>query len=117
MLTMKLLGFRAPSFFWIMAENSVAIIGASLPTLAPLWRRNLLSASEDRLSHVRKMPSKGFDRIHDQDKLDNTPLENRPLRHLAGDDPGLYVYAERVVLKDLPVEGIRIEKTFGAERV
>lgn len=78
----------------------MAIIGACLPTLAPLW--NLRKAPESKKSSY----------------LNSSDLfEDRSVRNLVNHGPATYIHADDIALEDRPQEGIHVNTALSSRYV
>lgn len=112
-LTMTLQGYTGGPLFWVFAENAIAIIGACLPTLAPLWtqRSPTNSKTGSYLKRFRnKSTSNGYDDLegpyrkpkHGEDTSD---------RQLVALAPATSIIADDIPLNERPREGIQVQTT------
>ncbi|CAO1601782.1 hypothetical protein XANCAGTX0491_005418 [Xanthoria calcicola] len=103
----------AGPLFWLFAENAIAIIGACLPTLAPLWSRERLTQYRTG-SYVRrvwpKSNSKSYDELERPYRV-TIKGEHASNRHLVGLGPATSVTADDVALEDRPRNGINVQTT------
>ncbi|KAL9597700.1 MAG: hypothetical protein Q9219_004957 [cf. Caloplaca sp. 3 TL-2023] len=100
--------------FWIFAENSIAIIGACLPTLAPLWSSSSDKSSVSKQSSVKHLWNRSSRSAYDD-------LERSPGVTKGGDDasdhrlvalgPLTSIVADDFGMKDRPRDGIEVRTT------
>lgn len=113
-MTYPLSGYSAGPLFWHFAENPIAIIGACLPTLAPLWRGN------DRSTSKQWPRFNGPSKNSDSGKYDNLEVQHQKvkishdtsLRHLVTRGPAIDISTGDIPLDDRPESGINVEATF-----
>ena len=109
-------GYTAGPLFWIFAENAVAIVGASLPTLAPLWNRQRLPESKggSLRSYFSKL-SKGSDQRtldHELQPRNVVNPEHGSTRNLVSTGAATDIHAKTIASEERPAEGIQVETTF-----
>ncbi|KAL8805834.1 MAG: hypothetical protein Q9182_001746 [Xanthomendoza sp. 2 TL-2023] len=107
--------YTAGPLFWIFAENAIAIIGACLPTLAPLWSRRRTGKSSIG-SYFRRMwnhsDTKSYGELEGPYR-NNKRGEDDSDRHLVVVGPATSVIADGIPLQDRPqqvLEGLTNRK-------
>ncbi|KAL8919795.1 MAG: hypothetical protein Q9172_004800 [Xanthocarpia lactea] len=106
----------AGPLFWIFAENAIAIIGACLPTLAPLWTRQRLKQYRSGSYFKRVWPKsslKSYDELPGPYRVTKHG-EHASNRQLVGLGPATSVTADDVALEDRPRNGINVQTTLSS---
>ena len=111
-------GYTAGTLFWGFAENAIAIIGACLPTLAPLWRTkfSLFAKVSSHLKGSWKSSS-----THPYDDLEApyqgaTNGEHASNRQLVGlGTAATSITADNIALDDRPAAGIKVQTTLTSD--
>ncbi|KAG8526327.1 uncharacterized protein KY384_000320 [Bacidia gigantensis] len=117
-LTLCDLGYTAGPLFWLFAENSIAIIGACLPTLAALWQRGTPKSSKGSKGSSYYTNSwigpkqKEYETI-DSPYINGGNVEDASIRHLVAMGPSTNIRADSIPLHDRPnpQEGIKVNTT------
>lgn len=110
-------GYTAGPLFWIFAEHAVAIIGACLPTLGPLWTKKQWQKSSiaSYLRELRKSPTSGsYDDLEGPYQNKNG-AEDASSRHLVGLGTTTNFISEEIVIRDRPQEGIGVRITLSSD--
>ena len=105
--------YTAGPLFWNIAENAIAIIGACLPTLAPLWgaRRHM---SKDEGSYTTRFPqSELYNRLESTHNKRRDPDEDS-INRLIGWGTATKIQAEEIALEDRAQEGIKVHTILDA---
>lgn len=122
-LSVSFLGVVAGPLFWVFAEDAVAIIGACLPTLAPLWSGRSLpmvsKVSSYLKAHIKGLGKRsGLHPYNDLGKPDRNTnrCEGASDFHLVA-PLGLAtnIFADEVALDDSPREGIRVHTALSSD--
>ncbi|KAI4117834.1 MAG: hypothetical protein LQ345_002020 [Seirophora villosa] len=105
--------YSAGPLFWIFAENAIAIIGACLPTLAPLWSKeqhgSITSGWPEKKSWKSIFPKKYMD-LEDSGHHDsNGPHASHG--QLVGLGPTTVIRSDGIPLEDTPHGGIKVQTT------
>lgn len=110
------LDYTAGPLFWIFAENAIAIIGACLPTLAPLWTRKPELASKRWTWFKRSWKgskSDHYDNLESQYQ-NNTSGDNTSIYPLVAQGPATNILADNIALEDRPQQGIQVRTTLSS---
>ena len=112
-------GYTAGPLFWIFAENSIAIIGACLPTLAPLWtiKHYKFSGFTSYLKKLRKTSTSGSyaDLELPIQKESSASAEDNSVRHLVDLGHTTNIFSDDIALGDRHQQGIGVETTLSTE--
>ncbi|KAL8716456.1 MAG: hypothetical protein Q9220_000363 [cf. Caloplaca sp. 1 TL-2023] len=96
--------------FWIFAENAIAIIGACLPTLAPLWSGGRLKQSRIG-SYANKLfeksKSNSYSNLPGPYKHSKMGVDTST-RHLVQTGPATSIISDNIPLEDRPQRGIQV---------
>ena len=104
-------GYTAGPLFWLYAENAIAIIGACLPTLAPLWKREGSQRSKGSSYFSKLSNGNSIAGDHELHNRNNTGQDHTSLRNLVG--VATDIQSDNAALEDQSMEGIKVETTFG----
>ncbi|KAI4263969.1 MAG: hypothetical protein L6R42_000912 [Xanthoria sp. 1 TBL-2021] len=102
--------------FWIFAESAIAIIGACLPTLAPLWSKNRSVQSKIGSSVNRpwyKPNRKVYGQLEGHHRMTRGG-ENASDRHLVRLGTGTSIIADAIGLEERPEEGVKVHSTISS---
>lgn len=106
-------GYSAGPLFWIFAENAIAIIGACLPTLAPLWSKeqhgSITSGWPEKKSWKSMFPKKYMDLEDSGHRDSNGPHASHG--QLVGLGPTTVIRSDGIPLEDTPHGGIKVQTT------
>ena len=108
--------YTAGPLFWIFAENAIAITGACLPTLAPLWTRKPELASKRWTWFKRSWKgskSDHYDNLESQYQ-NNTSGDNTSIYPLVARGPATNIHADTIALEDRPQQGIQVRTTLSS---
>lgn len=99
--------------FWIFAENAVAIIGACLPTLAPLWSKQQRPSKGKSFFSSRSSHTKPYNHHEGYHEFASDPDE-ASVNRLVGLGTATDIQAEDIALEDRAQEGIKVQTTLDA---
>lgn len=99
--------------FWIFAENAVAIIGACLPTLAPLWTTKQHPSKSKSFYSSRSSHSTPYSNLEGYHDIRSDPDE-ASINRLVGLGTATNIQAEEIALEDRAQEGIEVRTTLDA---
>ena len=111
-------GYTSGTIFWSFAENAIAIIGACLPTLAPLWRSKS-SLAVKVSSHLKSYWKSS--RTHSYGDLEapyhgTANGEHASNRQLVGfGTAATVITTDNIALDDRPAAGIKVQTTFTSD--
>ena len=99
--------------FWIFAENAIAIIGACLPTLAPLWRSQQHPGKSKSFWPSRFSHSKSYNDLEGHHRFRSDP-DAASTNRLVGLGTATNIQAEEVALENRAQKGIEVHTTLEA---
>ncbi|KAL8725041.1 MAG: hypothetical protein Q9181_006563 [Wetmoreana brouardii] len=108
--------YSAGPLFWMFAENAIAIIGACLPTLAPLWsgKHHLASRHWSRLKRSwQRSRSDNYDNLEGQHHHTSNEGDTS-VQHLVTQGPAISIFADDISLDDRPPGGIQVQTTLSS---
>lgn len=115
-LTFSNVGYTAGPLFWGFAENPIAIIGACLPTLAPLWSKQHRSTPKG-WSYLKNLwksfSSSSYEDLEGYYQNTNN-AEHASISRLVTPGPATDIHAEDIALADMPQEGIQVLTTLSS---
>ncbi|KAF6236846.1 hypothetical protein HO173_005137 [Letharia columbiana] len=110
------LWYTAGPLFWGFAENPIAIIGACLPTLAPLWSKQHRSTPKG-WSYLKNLwksfSSSSYEDLEGYYQNTNN-AEHASISRLVTPGPATDIHAEDIALADMPQEGIQVLTTLSS---
>lgn len=111
------LDYTAGPLFWIFAENAIAITGACLPTLAPLWTRKPELASRRWTWFKRSLKGSRSDEYDNLEShyQNNTSGDNTSIYPLVTQGPATNILADNIALENRPQQGIQVRTTLSSD--